>query len=164
MHTMNSMDVNNAMDDRKKRRRLIAGVLFTVYFAVLFYFLFFSEKMGRTYSERAYHYNLVPLKEIMRFIRYRKVLGTYAVVLNLVGNIIAFLPIYYERCRKLRYTVLYSFELSLVVEILQLVFKVGSLDVDDLILNTIGGLFGFLIYELVKQFIRKTTERKKHDD
>ena len=68
MHTMNSMDVNNAMDDRKKRRRLIAGVLFTVYFAVLFYFLFFSEKMGRTYSERAYHYNLVPLKEIMRFI------------------------------------------------------------------------------------------------
>lgn len=48
--------------------------------------------MGRTYSERAYHYNLVPLKEIMRFIRYRKVLGTYAVVLNLVGNIIAFMP------------------------------------------------------------------------
>lgn len=70
------------------------------------------------------------------------------------------MPIYYERCRKLRYTVLYSFELSLVVEILQLVFKVGSLDVDDLILNTIGGLFGFLVYELVKQFIRKTTERK----
>ena len=116
MHTMNSMDVNNAMDDRKKRRRLIAGVLFTVYFAVLFYFLFFSEKMGRTYSERTYQYNLVPLKEIMRFIRYRKVLGTYAVVLNLVGNIIAFmpfgtfLPIYYERCRKLQYTVFYSFE------------------------------------------------------
>ena len=74
MHTMNSMDVNKSMDDRKKKRRLIAGVLFTVYFAVLFYFLFFSEKMGRTYSERAYHYNLVPLKEIMRFIRYRKVL------------------------------------------------------------------------------------------
>lgn len=44
MHTMNSMDVNNAMDDRKKRRRLIAGVLFTVYFAVLFYFLFFQKK------------------------------------------------------------------------------------------------------------------------
>ena len=57
---------------------------------VLFLILF--RKMGRTYSERAYHYNLVPLKEIMRFIRYRKVLGTYAVVLNLVGNIIAFMP------------------------------------------------------------------------
>ena len=162
MHTMNSMDVNNAMDDRKKRRRLIAGVLFTVYFAVLFYFLFFSEEMGRTYSERAYHYNLVPFKEIMRFIRYRKALGTYAVVLNLAGNIIAFmpfgtfLPIYYERCRKMWYTVLYSFELSLVVEILQLV--------DDLFLNTIGGLFGFLIYDLVKKLTRKITGRKMHDN
>ena len=74
-----------------------------------------------------------------------------------------FLPIYYERCRKLQYTVFYSFELSLVVEILQLVFKVGSLDVDDLILNTIGGLLGFLIYDVVKKIIRKMTERKKHN-
>mgnify|MGYP002239286720 CR=1 FL=1 len=32
---------------------------------------------------------------------------------------------------------LYSFELSLLVELLQLVFKVGSFDVDDLFLNTI---------------------------
>ena len=73
------------------------------------------------------------------------------------------MPIYYERCRKLQYTVFYSFELSLVVEILQLVFKVGSLDVDDLILNTIGGLLGFLIYDVVKKIIRKMTERKKHN-
>lgn len=52
MHTMNSMDVNNAMDEQKKKTPAVAGVLFTVYFTVLFYFLFFSEKMGRTYSER----------------------------------------------------------------------------------------------------------------
>jgi hypothetical protein len=42
--------------------------------------------------------------------------------------------------------VLYSFELSLVVELLQLVTKVGSFDVDDLMLNTLGGLFGFFVY------------------
>ena len=41
-------------------------------------------------------------------------------------------------------TVLYSFELSLLVELLQLVFKVGSFDVDDLLLNTIGGLLGYI--------------------
>lgn len=44
-------------------------------------------------------------------------------------------------------TVLYSFELSLLVELLQLVFKVGSFDVDDLFLNTIGGLLGYLVYK-----------------
>ena len=37
--------------------------------------------------------------------------------------------------------------LSLLVELLQLVFKVGSFDVDDLLLNTIGGLLGYLVYK-----------------
>lgn len=48
--------------------------------------------MGRTYSERAYHYNLIPFHEIMRFIKYRHVLGWQAVALNIWGNIIAFMP------------------------------------------------------------------------
>ena len=45
---------------RKGKHRVLAFVFFLIYFAVLFYFLFFSEEMGRTYSERAYHYNLIP--------------------------------------------------------------------------------------------------------
>lgn len=139
---------------------MIAGILFVLYFAVLFYFLFFSEEMGRTYSERAYHYNLVPFKEIGRFLRYHRTLGTGTVLLNIVGNVAAFvpfgifLPVFSERCRKVWFTVFYSFELSLLVELLQLVTKVGSFDVDDLILNTIGGLAGFLIYLLGKRILR----------
>lgn len=139
---------------------MIAGILFVLYFAVLFYFLFFSEEMGRTYSERAYHYNLVPFKEIGRFLRYHRTLGTGTVLLNIVGNVAAFvpfgifLPVFSARCRKVWFTVFYSFELSLLVELLQLVTKVGSFDVDDLILNTIGGLAGFLIYLLGKRILR----------
>lgn len=139
----------------KKRRRLAAGILFVLYFAVLFYFLFFSEEMGRTYSERTYHYNLVPLKEIGRFIRYRKSLGMEAVILNIVGNVVAFvpfgifLPIFSGKCRSFFFTLLYSFELSLLVELLQLIFRVGSFDVDDLLLNTLGGAAGFLIYAIM---------------
>lgn len=139
----------------KKRRRLVAGILFVLYFAVLFYFLFFSEEMGRTYSERTYHYNLVPFKEIGRFIRYRKTLGMEAVFLNIAGNVIAFipfgtfLPMFSNRCKRFFYAVLYSLELSLLVEVLQLIFKVGSFDVDDLLLNTLGGAVGFLIYAIV---------------
>jgi len=138
---------------RKGKHRVLAFVFFLVYFVVLFYFLFFSEEMGRTYSERAYHYNLILFHEIMRFIKYRHVLGWQAVALNIWGNIIAFmpfgsfLPIYSSRCRNVWMTVLYSFELSLLVELLQLVFKVGSFDVDDLLLNTIGGLLGYLVYK-----------------
>lgn len=150
----------------KKRRRLAAGILFVLYFAVLFYFLFFSEEMGRTYSERTYHYNLVPLKEIGRFIRYRKSLGIEAVILNIVGNVVAFvpfgifLPIFSRQCRSFFFTLLYSFELSLLVELLQLIFRVGSFDVDDLLLNTLGGAAGFLIYAIMARIGNYVEKRR----
>ena len=149
----------NSMAANKKKStgiRAFAVVLFIVYFAVLFYFLFFSEKMGRTYSERVYHYNLVPFYEIKRFIQYYEVLGMQAVLLNLAGNVAAFvpfgffLPVFVGRCRKFLNTVFYSFELSLLVELIQLVTKVGSFDVDDIILNTIGGAIGYIVYKVVR--------------
>ena len=56
---------------------------------------------------------------------------------------------------------LYSFELSLLVELLQLVFKVGSFDVDDLFLNTIGGLLGYLVYKGLL-YLGKRYEKARH--
>lgn len=146
--------------DAKKKRRLVTGFLFLAYFIVLFYFLFFSEKMGRTYSERTYHYNLVPLKEIGRFIMHADVLGMKAVLLNIVGNVVAFIPfgvfvpMYTTRGKRLWMTTYYSFELSLFVEVLQLITKVGSFDVDDMILNTLGGILGYLIYQFAVHIFR----------
>lgn len=154
----------------KRKRRLLAGIVFVMYFIVLFYFLFFSEEMGRTYSERAYHYNLVPFREIGRFIRYRHILGREAVMLNIVGNVAAFvpfgtfLPIFSVRCRRFFNVALFSFELSLCVETLQLIFKVGSFDVDDLILNTLGGIVGFCIYALGAHFMNKKGRQKGDSD
>lgn len=49
---------------------------------------------------------------------------------------------------------------SLCVELLQLVAKVGVFDVDDLILNTLGGLMGFWIYYLLLLINRR---RERHD-
>lgn len=150
----NKKDGTGCHSTQKKRRRAVAILLFLFYFVVLFYFLFFSESMGRTFSERTYHYNLVPFREIKRFVTYYKVLGIDAVLLNIAGNIAAFvpfgifLPIFSKRCRHFWYTALYSLELSLFVELLQLLTKVGSFDVDDLLLNTIGGMTGYVIYRL----------------
>lgn len=151
----------------KRKRRLVTGILFLVYFIVLFYFLFFSEEMGRTYSERAYHYNLVPFREIGRFIKYWRVLGMKAVLLNIVGNVVAFvpfgifLPIFSTRSKMLWRATYYSFELSLFVELLQLITKVGSFDVDDLLLNTLGGMIGFLIYQLAAHVQKGKDSGKK---
>lgn len=154
---------------QKTRKLLRIGVwiLFVIYLGLLCYFLFFSEMMGRTYSERSYHYNLMPLKEIKRFIIYRKVLGTKAVCFNLLGNIVAFipygmlLPLLAHNRRKFYRIVLLSFDFSLLVELVQLVSKVGSFDVDDLILNTIGGAIGYVGFLLANHIRCHKFEQKE---
>ncbi len=44
-------------------------------------------------------------------------------------------------------------------------FKVGSFDVDDLLLNTIGGILGFLCYKIVQEIrIRRKRRARKNGE
>ncbi len=133
------------------------GGSFVLYLVLLTYFLFFAEEMGRSPDARAeYSYNLTLFKEIRRFLLYRNILGWRAVFLNIFGNVLAFmpfgffLPVIWVRTRHWYITVLLSFAMSLLVETMQLVGKVGSFDVDDLLLNTIGGFAGYIIFVLAR--------------
>mgnify|MGYP002420959284 CR=1 FL=1 len=103
-----------------------------------------------------YHYNLVLFKEIKRFIQYRHQLGTFAVFSNLFGNILIFMPVGYfsamaGKRRSFFKTLFWSFCLTFCVELMQLITKVGCFDVDDIFLNTIGGMLGYLVYALVQR-------------
>lgn len=156
------------MADKKEKHRLrLAWVLFIIYMVLLMYFLFFAEITGRTYVDRDYHYNLVLFREIKRFVVYRKVLGWGAVTANLFGNVAAFvpfgmiLPMLMKRYRNFFYIVLLSLEFSLFVEVIQLISKVGSFDVDDLFLNTLGGAVGYLVFWLIGRFGRKRNDEEK---
>ena len=147
-----------------KQRRLekrVFRILFAVYVLLVVYFLFFAETTGRTVSDGTYHYNLVLFKEIKRFIIYRQQLGVFAVAANLLGNILIFVPFgmlvpfLTKRLKKFWSVVCLSFELSVLVELIQLVTKVGSCDVDDILLNTLGGMFGYALYVIAVQCRRK---------
>lgn len=143
------------------RIRLGGTILFVLYLIGLIYFLFFAENYGRIISDGDYRYNLVPLKEINRFIKYRDELGTLAVITNLGGNVVGFipfgliLPIINRRTRNFFLITMLSFEFSLLVETVQLVLKVGSFDVDDIILNTLGGMIGYFIFYICNRVRRK---------
>lgn len=132
-------------------------VLFFVYLIGLCYFLFFAENYGRIAGENDYRYNLVPFLEIARFWKYREILGIYS-FLNLVGNVLIFvptgffIPILWKKKKGVVFTTCITFEMSLLVEVLQLIFRVGSFDVDDLILNTLGGILGYILLELLKRW------------
>lgn len=73
-----------------------------------------------------------------------------------------FLPIISRRSRKWYNTVLFGFSFSLAIEITQLVWKVGSFDVDDILLNTIGGALGFIVYRNVQKYRRRRMNGKRN--
>ena len=134
---------------RAKIIRAFGKVLFILYVGFLIYFLFLAEWYGRTEISEEYRYNLELFKEIRRFITYREQLGTFVVAANLLGNILIFVP--------------YGFSmfLSLAVETVQLVTRVGSFDVDDILLNTIGGVLGYIAFVLCNGIRRKHHVRNR---
>ena len=135
----------------------VGGVLFWGYLAGLCYFLFFAENYGRFSGQGNYRYNLVPFREIERFWVYRKELGVHSFY-NLAGKILGcvpagcFIPLLWKERKGFLFTVCITFQVSLLVESLQLIFRVGSFDVDDLLLNTLGGMLGYCLLLLIAKW------------
>ena len=139
--------------ERKWLRRF-GKLLFLLYIVFLFWFLLFSDWYGRGGEMREYHYNLELFREIRRFWTYREQLGFLAFA-NLAGNVLIFVPFGFfmpmasrSWNRSFFLTVFYSFGISFFVEVFQLLTKVGSFDVDDMLLNTAGGLCGYILPKL----------------
>ena len=86
-------------------------------------------------------------------------------MLNIVGNIAAFIPFgFFIPVLKLSYrgfinVLLDGVLFTACIETVQLILKVGSFDVDDLLLNTIGGILGYLIFALVNRIRRHKYEK-----
>lgn len=140
-------------------------LVFIVYLIFLFYFLLLSDWYGRD-QLKDYSYNLVLGKEIFRYWFYRDTLGAYLVCANLLGNVLIFIPLgtslmMSTQTPSLLYIACYSFSVSLVVEIFQLICKVGSFDVDDILLNTLGGVIGFAVYVVWHRNRRRYDQQKK---
>ncbi len=147
--------------DKQKFHRIIKYVLLAAYIVALVYVCFFAEMFGRTDISSYYRYNLVPFKEIKRFATHFSQLGVRIVLINIAGNVLAFMPLGFllpliaDKKLKLWSVTLIAFGLSLGIELTQLVTRVGSCDVDDLILNTIGGVVGYGCYVIFRKIRKK---------
>lgn len=155
----------------KKLIHNILALAFVGYMILLIYFLFFSEEYGRTVQYTEYQYNLKLFHEISRYIRYRDVVGLDFFLINVVGNVIVFMPFGFfvpdlEKKRRgsfldfLKITAL-GFLFSLAVETVQLVTKVGCFDVDDLLLNTIGVALGYFCYVICRRIFKARGKEKE---
>lgn len=151
--------------ETKNLIRRMGILLFAIYIIFLVYFLFFSEEYGRAAeTQRVYRYNLIPFVEIRRFWIYREQLGTFAVFSNIFGNVIGFLPfgfilpVIFRRMNSGFLICVSGFILSLTVEVIQLVTKVGCFDVDDMILNTLGATLGYVLFFICNHIRRKVLD------
>jgi glycopeptide antibiotics resistance protein len=111
-------------------------------------------------------HNFIPLKTIIYYLFLADINFNIRID-NLVGNIIGFapfgflLPLLSTRFLSFKKVTVATFCLSLSFELLQLTFRFGSFDVDDLILNTLGGMLGYLPIKLFHLFI--SYKQRKQD-
>jgi glycopeptide antibiotics resistance protein len=101
--------------------------------------------------------NLEPFKTIGIYQTWGKqILGNFVMLLPLG----IYLPLIYKRLRKVYNffaVLLICFLISVGIELLQLATSYRSADIDDVILNTLGGGAGFLIYQLIKVIVTPKT-------
>ena len=103
-----------------------------------------------------YSVNLIPFKFIMDFVensRSGNPLIVISGIVNMVGNLAIFIPIGFFpallfRKATLRRSLLVGLSMALLIEGSQY-FIVRTVDIDDVIINTIGSVFGYVLYVLV---------------
>lgn len=116
----------------------IFNLLFVIYLMVLFRLVTSQDLPGGGT-------NLTPFREILRYDY-----GTNGFYKQVFGNILLFIPLGYfatKYCQIKRFggIFLITFLSSLSIEVVQH-FIGRSFDIDDVILNVVGGVLGFLIY------------------
>jgi len=105
-------------------------------------------------------HNFIPFKTIIYYL-FLADINLDIRVTNLAGNIIGFvpfgfmLPILIKRFNNLTVIIIATFTLSLTYELFQLLFRYGTFDIDDLILNILGGVLGYIPFRIIINLKKK---------
>ena len=137
---------------RRKEKIIISNEImlltFIVYILCLFQVVTFQDDTSWASN------NFIPFREIFRYN-----ITSRLFIKNVLGNMIMFLPFgffasYYLRAEKLTLPLILTLVASLSIEVVQM--AIGRVfDVDDIILNLLGGTVGFYIYVIFYKAIEK---------
>ena len=133
------------LEDKKKVKKLSQIIIFVYYIILLFNMVIFARYNSIN------SYNLIPFKSIIDIFRN----GTsYSIIINVFGNLLVFMPLEYFlielfKVNKFLVNFILSFCIILLIELFQYVFKVGVLDIDDLIICTLGTMLFYICYNLL---------------
>ena len=119
-------------------------LIFIIYILCLFQIVTSQDVSGE------HGINITLFKELTRY-----EFGSRLFYRNIIGNIMLFIPFgfftsYYLAVERKRFILFLTIIVSFVIEFIQL--KIGrAFDVDDVILNVIGGLLGYWLYRIVNK-------------
>ena len=150
----------------KKSYWWIIILIFVVYIVLLTKFVLFKyhtpmdaiKQFSITFSKEHLQRQNFTLFETIKLFWNTTVLSNQVKFNNLGLNIIGFMPfgflipLLFSSKRNMLKIIVFTFFFSLGYELIQLFCKVGSFDVDDLFLNTIGGLLGYLTFKILYYF------------
>ena len=119
---------------------------------ILYMFLLFELVTSTDFE--SYSNNFIPFKEILRY--------SFSSILfykNVLGNVLLFVPFGYFvnvtlKNKKFIINILITFITSLSIELIQM--NIGrSFDIDDILLNLVGGIVGYYIYKFLEYIKNK---------
>ncbi|TFD99534.1 VanZ family protein [Jeotgalibacillus sp. R-1-5s-1] len=130
------------------------SILLGVYIAMLVYFMFFGFGRPTFVGLQEYRYSLIPLR-IPLWLPKQFSIDIIEIWVFALGNLLAFIPfgilvpIVFGQHFKTYFKFITLF-VSLIVcmEIVQLVTYLGSFDIEDIIINTMGATIGFCSYKI----------------
>ena len=121
----------------------VSMLIFGIYILCLFQVVTFQDDTSWASN------NFIPLKEILRYNNMSRLF-----IKNVLGNMIMFLPFgfftsYYLKSEKIGLPFFLTLVASVSIEATQLI--IGRVfDVDDIILNLLGGILGYYVYTILR--------------
>ncbi len=106
--------------------------------------------------DAGFMYNMIPGRTIAEYITkiQNSGINTDTVILLLIKNLFLFIPFRFvigELIKDEKKSFFWAAFFSAVLELIQMIAKIGVFDVDDIILNITGYLLGMILYKFVSQ-------------
>ena len=152
--------------NNNKPMKINLWLYFILYIILLLTLTLFDPMYGRSFSIVDWSnelfnkyisnsFNIIPFHTIIDYIsKFNSLYDTKTIMVNLLGNLIAlmpmaiFLPLLFKNTRKLKKFLLTVIIIVFGIEIIQFLTLTGSCDIDDIILNTVGAVFAYMIFKI----------------
>lgn len=125
--------------------RQAAGFLFAACIVIILFATVFTGITIVPYKDRSL--NIIPFKVLMETWK----MGVIKQIAQTLANIVMFMPlgfifpVVFTNARKLYKTAIYMASFSFLIEFVQY-FTGRQADIDDIMLNTLGGITGYLLF------------------